>query len=167
MPRRPEAAGLRLPAELATQLLEHATGELPNESCALLGGDPVRGHATSVHPARNRLASPYRYDVEPLDLVRIIHQLEEGGDALVAIFHSHPRSSAVPSGTDVREARYPVVHLVASLGDAEPVMRAWTIEAATAREVSLTIEPSPSRRGSRSALRVSTRDAGMRPSAGG
>ena len=96
---------------------------------------------TSVHPARNRLASPYRYDVEPLDLVRIVHQLEEGGDALVAIFHSHPRSPAVPSGTDVREARYPVVHLVASLGDAEPVLRAWTIEAATAREVPLTIAP--------------------------
>ena len=141
MPRRPEAAGLRLPADLATQLLEHARGELPNESCALLGGDPVRGQVTSVHPARNRLASPYRYDVEPLDLVRIIHQLEASGDALVAIFHSHPRSPAVPSRTDVREARYPVIHLVASLGDAEPVMRAWTIEAAAAREASLTIEP--------------------------
>ena len=141
MARRPEAAGLSLPAAIAMQLLEHARGELPNESCALLGGDPDRGHVTSVHPARNRLASPFRYDVEPRDLVRIIHQIEEGGDALVAIFHSHPRSAAVPSETDVREARYPVVHLVASLADAEPVMRAWTIEAATAREVTLTIAP--------------------------
>jgi proteasome lid subunit RPN8/RPN11 len=141
MPRPPDAAGLSLPAKLAMQLLEHASGELPNESCALLGGDPVRGHVTSVHPAGNRLASQYRYDVEPRDLVRIIHQLEEAGDALVAIFHSHPRSPAVPSGTDVREARYPVVHLVASLADSEPVMRAWTIEAATAREVTLTIAP--------------------------
>jgi [CysO sulfur-carrier protein]-S-L-cysteine hydrolase len=141
MPRRPEADGLSLPAALATQLLEHASGELPNESCALLGGDPIRGQVTSVHPARNRLASPYRYDVEPRDLVRIVHQLEEGGDALVAIFHSHPRSSAVPSRTDVREARYRVVHLLASLTDAEPVLRAWTIEAATAREVPLTIAP--------------------------
>ena len=123
------------------QLLDHARGELPNESCALLGGDPVRGHVTSVHRARNRLASPYRYDVEPRDLVRIIHKLEEGGDALVAIFHSHPRSPPVPSETDVREARYPVVHLVASLRDAEPVMRAWSIEAASAREVPLTIAP--------------------------
>src|SRR5687768_8067662 len=97
MPRRPEAASLSLPAELATQLLAYARGELPNESCALLGGDPIRGHVTSFHPARNRLASPYRYDVEPLDLIRIIHQLEASGDALVAIFHSHPRSPAVPS----------------------------------------------------------------------
>ena len=133
-----------------------------------MGGDPVRGRVTSVHPARNRLASPYRYDVEPLDLVRIIHQLEESGDALVAIFHSHPRSPAVPSGTDVRESRYPVVHLVASLGGAEPVMRAWTIEAATAREAPLTIEPSAAGEAhALGALRVSAPDGGTRPFAGG
>jgi [CysO sulfur-carrier protein]-S-L-cysteine hydrolase len=141
MPDQPEASGLRLPAKLATLLFAHARDELPNEACALLGGDPVRGRVTSVHPARNRLASPYRFDVEPRDLVRIVHLLEERGDALVGIFHSHPRSPAVPSATDVREARYPAVHLVASLGGAEPVMRAWTIDAATVREAPLTIEP--------------------------
>lgn len=121
------------------RLLEHASAELPNESCALLGGDPVGGHVTSVHPTRNRLASPYRYDVDPSDLVRIMHELEARRDALVAIFHSHPASPAVPSPTDVREARYPVVHLVASLSGIEHTLRAWRIEGPRVYEVPLAI----------------------------
>jgi [CysO sulfur-carrier protein]-S-L-cysteine hydrolase len=135
------ADGLIVSRELARGMLDHARGELPNEACALLGGDEASGRVTSLHLARNRLASPYRYDVEPDDLVRIVHDIELCGEALFAVFHSHPATSAVPSPSDLREARYPVVHLVASLADAgRPVIRAWRITANRAREVPLRIE---------------------------
>jgi proteasome lid subunit RPN8/RPN11 len=134
------ADGLFFPFEVARRLLDHARAELPNEACALLGGDEA-GRVTSLHLARNCLASPYRYDVDPEDLVRIVHDIEGRGESLVAIFHSHPGTLAVPSPSDVREARYPVVHLVASLADPDgPVIRAWRLGAGRAREVPLRVE---------------------------
>ena len=132
--------GLSLPFNLARRLLDHARAELPNEACALLGGDEAGARATSLHLARNRLGSPYRYDVEPDDLVRIVHDIEARGEGLVAIFHSHPGSAPVPSLSDLREARYPVVHLVAGLADpGAPTIRAWRIAADGAHEVALRV----------------------------
>ena len=143
MPRAPEVAGLSLSAGIARRLLAHAKRELPNESCALLGGNRAAGRITNAYPARNLLTSPYRYEVDPRDLVRIVHAIERRGDDLVAIFHSHPAGPAAPSATDVREARYGVLHLLASPSGDEGALRAWRIEADGALEVPLTIdEPS-------------------------
>jgi proteasome lid subunit RPN8/RPN11 len=94
-----------------------------------------------MHPARNALASPYRYEVDPRDLVRIVHAVERRGDDLVAIFHSHPGSPAVPSARDVREAAYPVIHVVAGMSDGG-VLRAWRIDGTEAYEVPLVVEGS-------------------------
>ena len=140
--RQPEVAGagLRLPSEHARRLIDHARQELPNEACALLGGDGATGTVTSLHLARNRLASPYRFDVEPEDLVRTLHDIEAAGEALVAIFHSHPGTPAVLSPSDLREARYPAVQLVASLVEPGlPVLRAWRIGADDVNEVPLLV----------------------------
>ena len=135
------ADALGLPPEYARRLIDHARGELPNEACALLGGDEASGVVSSLHLARNRWASPYRFDVEPDDLVRILHDLEAAGEALVAIFHSHPGTPAVLSPSDLREARYPVVQLLASLVEPEaPVMRAWRIGTDGVDEVRLLVE---------------------------
>ena len=140
MPRAPDAAGLSLPAGIARRLLAQARRELPNESCALLGGDGAVGRVRSAYPARNLLASPYRYEVDPRDLVRIVHAIERDGHDLVAIFHSHPAGPAVPSATDVREAHYRVLHLLASPFSDDGALRAWRIEADGGREVPLTID---------------------------
>ena len=129
--------------EMADRLLAHSREQLPNEACALLGGDVASGHATALHLARNIASSPFRYEVHPEDLVRIILRIEAEGDGLVAIFHSHVTAPAVPSRSDVRSAHYPVVHLLASLAvpEADPTsaMRAWRLESAAAREVGLSI----------------------------
>jgi proteasome lid subunit RPN8/RPN11 len=134
------AAGLTLPHGLSERLVEQARAELPNEACALLGGNASTGRVSSVHAARNRLASPYRYDVDPDDLVRTIHEIEARGEDLVAIFHSHPATPAIPSPTDLREARYPVIHLVASLAGPSAHIRAWRFVGGEAAEVTLTVE---------------------------
>jgi proteasome lid subunit RPN8/RPN11 len=133
--------GLALPLALAEELLRHARAELPNEACGLLAGDLAAGTASAYHPARNADASPYVYTVHPDDLVRIVLGIEDAGQDLVAIFHSHTHTPAVPSPTDRRQARYPVVYLLATLSnpDATPAesLRAWRIEDAESREVAL------------------------------
>jgi len=135
--------GLALPSPLADELMRHALEELPNEACGLISGS-LAGGATTFHPARNAEASPLRYNVHPEDLVRIIFAIEDAGEELVAIFHSHTRSSAVPSATDRRTAMYPdAIYLLASLADPDApparALRAWRIDRGRAFEVPLTI----------------------------
>lgn len=136
---------LTIPAAIATELLAHARSELPNEACGLLAGDLAAGRVTAFHPARNAEASPLRYNVHPDDLVRIIFAIDDAGDDLVAIFHSHTHTPAVPSATDLREAQYPDAHyLLATLSDpdAGPAasLRAWRIRGGESVEVPLRIE---------------------------
>ena len=138
--------GLTLPRSLAELLLAHARGELPNEACGILSGSLAEGVAAAFHPARNSEASPLRYSVDPDDLVRITFAIDDAGEDLVAIFHSHTRSPAVPSPTDRRAAMYPdAFYLLATLADAgappERSLRAWRIRDGEAAEVSLTVGP--------------------------
>ena len=137
-------ASLTIPAAVAEQLLAHARSELPNEACGLLGGDLASGSATAFHPARNSEASPLRYNVHPDDLVRIVFAIEDAGQDLVAIFHSHTRSPAVPSATDRRAAQYPdAYYVLATLADPDAgpadALRAWRIRSGESAEVPLRI----------------------------
>ncbi|HEY6607644.1 MAG TPA: M67 family metallopeptidase [Candidatus Limnocylindria bacterium] len=137
--------GLAVSRAIALEILDHARVEVPNEACGLLSGSLVAGRADRYHRARNAEASPYVYSVHPDDLVRIVIGIEDDGDDLVAIFHSHTHSPAVPSPTDRREARYPdVFYVLASLSDPdagpEAALRAWRITDGESREVELAIE---------------------------
>ncbi len=136
--------GLTISTVLADELLAHARAEVPNEACGLLSGDLAGGTAMAFHPARNAEASPYVYTVHPDDLVRIVVGIEDAGEDLVAIFHSHTHTPAVPSATDRRSALYPdAFYLLATLSDpdAPPAecLRAWRIRDGESTEVLLRI----------------------------
>jgi proteasome lid subunit RPN8/RPN11 len=136
--------GLAIPASVADAMVEHARAELPNEACGLLSGSLSAHSASAFHPARNSEASPLRYNVDPDDLVRIVFAIEDADEDLVAIFHSHTRSPAVPSATDRRTAMYPgVFYILATLADpaapAGRVLRAWRIHGGQSFEVPLRI----------------------------
>jgi proteasome lid subunit RPN8/RPN11 len=142
----PDDLGLTISATLADELLAHARAEVPNEACGVLAGSLATRTATAYHPARNADASPYVYTVHPDDLVRIVMGLDDRGEDLVAIFHSHTHTPAEPSPTDRRQATYPdSVYLLASLADpvatAMQALRAWRIREGVATEVALRIEP--------------------------
>lgn len=137
--------GLTLSAAIAEELLAHARAELPSEACGILAGSLAEARATEYHPARNAEASPYVYSVHPDDLVRIVLGIDDAGQDLVAIFHSHTHTPAVPSPTDRRQAMYPdAIHILATLMDANPkpmqALRAWRIRDGEAIEIPLRIE---------------------------
>jgi len=141
----PTDDALTLSTALADELLAHARAEAPNEACGILAGTVADGRATAYHPARNADASPFVYTVHPDDLVRIVLGIEDAGQDLVAIFHSHTRSPAIPSPTDRRQAMYPeAFYLLASLVDPDVIpmqaLRAWRIRDGDATEAPLRIE---------------------------
>lgn len=137
--------GLVIPAAVGSAMLDHARAELPNEACGILSGDLAASRAVAFHPARNEEVSPLRYSVHRDDLVRIVMAIDDAGEDMVAIFHSHTRSPAVPSPTDHRQALYPdAFYVLATLSDpdASPAaaLRAWRIQDGASHEVTLGLE---------------------------
>jgi proteasome lid subunit RPN8/RPN11 len=130
---------LRLPASVVDAMVGHARAEAPNEACGLLSGDRGSGLVTRFHPARNALASPTAFDVHPEDLVRTLYEIEERGEELVATFHSHPRTAAVPSATDLRNAAYPVPLVIVSLRDDPGACRAWVSSSRPPEEIPVAV----------------------------
>ena len=93
---------LRVTADVVAVVLEHATVTLPDECCGLLlsDGETVR----LAWPARNELASPTRYRIDPRDYVAAAAHGRRRGLDVVGAYHSHPGAPAVPSFTDLAES---------------------------------------------------------------
>ena len=69
-------------------------------------------------------------------------EIDDSGWSLGAIYHSHTRSPAYPSQTDINLAAYPdAIYLIVSLAEGEEPLRGFDItEAAEVVEVELEIE---------------------------
>lgn len=83
-----------MPPEIRAELRAHAAEEAPNECCGVLVFRD--GVADRYIRGTNRLASPYRYELE---IDPSVWFLEDEGLEL-AVFHSHPVTEPVPSRTD-------------------------------------------------------------------
>ena len=105
------------------ELVAHAREEAPNECCGILWGRD--GTVVEVARADNPRKSPYGYELDARSLLRANELDEEGYE--VGVYHSHPRSPAEPSQTDINLATYPHwLYLIVSLAG-DPEVRAWRI----------------------------------------
>jgi proteasome lid subunit RPN8/RPN11 len=136
---------ISLPAAIRAQVVAHARTEEPNEACGIIVGDrPAAdgGRAVRFEAARNKAASPWRYELHPDDLLRLTLETDAADEMFWAIVHSHVRTPAVPSQTDLGLAFYPdalyvLVSLSADEADpatGEPSLRAWQIADGKATE---------------------------------
>jgi proteasome lid subunit RPN8/RPN11 len=143
-----EVAAPVLPARIRDAIVAHARAELPNEACGLVAGDgpaAAGGRPTRWIPTRNAVASPYRFEIHSEDLLRASLDIDDAGEVVWAIVHSHVGTPARPSSTDVRGSHHPAaLQLIVSLapGEADPAtheprLRAWRIDGADVREVEL------------------------------
>lgn len=127
----PGPATVTLPAHLVQAIIDHARNEYPNESCGLFVGDrPAAdgGSALRWEPTRNKAASPHRYEIHPDDLLRLTLATEDADETFWGIVHSHVRSPARPSPTDVGLAFYAdALYILVSLADDTPDVRAYRI----------------------------------------
>jgi proteasome lid subunit RPN8/RPN11 len=118
---------LEIPRDHHDAMVAHCQREAPLECCGVLGGVPPS--VSSFHPMRNELASETRYSAHPDDLIQAQIWLREQGTDIVAIYHSHPRSQAVPSKIDLEENHYgPCPRIIVSLRGEQPEVRVWRLE---------------------------------------
>ncbi len=149
-----------VPVAMVRAIIEQAQREYPNEACGIIAGAGLAeagGAVTGWFPARNEFASPLRFNIAPDDLLRIYQAIDDADEEVWAIVHSHVRSPAKPSPTDVgRAAGWPsalwVLVSLAELGgdgaiptDADliatpaPTVRAWRILDGRIWEVALAV----------------------------
>ncbi|MFL5826766.1 MAG: Mov34/MPN/PAD-1 family protein [Thermoleophilaceae bacterium] len=104
-------------------MIAHAGEEAPNECCGYL--QLSDGRVDEVFRSTNERNSPYGYQLDSRSLLAA-NELDDEGHG-VGIYHSHPRSPAEPSQTDINLATYPHwTYLIVSLAG-EPHVRAWRI----------------------------------------
>jgi proteasome lid subunit RPN8/RPN11 len=128
----------KIPRRYAEEIIDHAREVAPNECCGILAGK--EGRALQLYRAVNAEQSRYRYDIDSQDLYRISTEVEARGWEFLAIYHSHPKSEAYPSPTDVSRSQLPgaektvdawpgTYHLIVSLADPRsPIIRAFRIK---------------------------------------
>ncbi len=144
----PGPADVELPAAVRAAIVAHARTEYPNEACGIVVGTAPAvegGLALRFEPTRNAAASPYRYEIDSGDLLRLTLATDDADEAFWAIVHSHVKSPARPSPTDIGLALYPdALYVLCSLAEAEadpasgePGVRAWRIVDGEVFEVAL------------------------------
>jgi [CysO sulfur-carrier protein]-S-L-cysteine hydrolase len=109
---------MKISQALVDAMIVHALEDRPNECCGMIGGSG--GVATKVIPVLNSAASPLRYEMDPKGQFDALKQIESDGE-LLGIYHSHTKSAAYPSQTDVNQAQnWPEpIYVILSLVDEE------------------------------------------------
>jgi proteasome lid subunit RPN8/RPN11 len=138
-----EPSAARLPAVIVQAIIDHARTEAPNEACGLiLGTAPAAdgGDAVRFEPTRNAAASPYRYEIDSKDLLRLTLTADDADEVFWGIVHSHTHTPARPSPTDIGLAFYPdALYILVSLAAEPPDVRAWRIVGGGVSEVVLEV----------------------------
>ncbi len=125
---------MEIAPELLEQIVAHAQRDAPNECCGIvLARDGV---AYQVIELENRQPSPFRFEVDPLE----VYRLSDDTDTLGAIYHSHTRTAPEPSQTDINfAAGWPGVEwLIVGLKGGEIDVRSWLITDGHVAQVPIT-----------------------------
>jgi len=129
-----------LPDTVLRDMIAHAIAESPRECCGLLVGegwqvgDSVR--TTNLAPGTTR------YLIDPAEQVALLKRLRGGPQDVIGAYHSHPRSPAWPSPTDVAECfSAHFLYVIVSLAGAAPVARAFQIDDGSIRELTIVTPP--------------------------
>ena len=120
---------MEIPAEIRDAMVQHALEEDPNECCGILAG--AGGMVLHHYRITNTQKSPYRYEMDGLEVHLAERETEENGWEFLAFYHSHTHSPAYPSNTDIRLAAnwpdpyYLIISLMAKPDDKPPPRRWW------------------------------------------
>lgn len=123
---------LGLSREAYNGMLAHAVAGLPLESCGLFAAASEDGAAEIFYPMVNAAASESIYEFDGAEHLAVEKQAEEAGLIVIGVMHSHTRSTAYPSPTDVAQAsRFDPLgvwhHVIVSLKHPEPALRSYRI----------------------------------------
>jgi len=108
-------------------VIDHARDDAPAECCGVLLGTPRA--VTDAKRAHNLASDPNRFLIDPKNHIDARRAARKAGLDVVGFYHSHPRSTPVPSATDLSEATYEDhLYLIVGLAGDEPDVRLYRFE---------------------------------------
>jgi proteasome lid subunit RPN8/RPN11 len=128
---------LIVPVPIRDEIIAHARDHFPRECCGILAGK--QGDITQLHRLTNLEQGVDRYLFDDEEFYKVYWEIENRGEELLAVYHSHPVTVAYPSKTDVAFAFWPeAVYLICSLEYEEtPVIRGFRIVDEVITEIEL------------------------------
>lgn len=131
---------MEIAPDLLERIVDHARREAPNECCGIVVTRD--GRAIDVLELENVAASPFRFQIDDKTLLELVYGIEDAGNEMGAIYHSHTRSEPVPSQTDMNYAQLwgpEIEWLIVGLAGGELDVRSWRIEEADYVEVEVRV----------------------------
>lgn len=127
---------IRITEAVRLAIEDHALRSRPAECCGLLSGKNCL--ITDIHPLHNDADKPEtRYFATPEELFAAMRRIREAGQSLLGVYHSHPRTPAYPSASDVEMAFYPeALYFIISL-EPRVELRAFKIEESRIEDVEI------------------------------
>lgn len=119
---------MNITAEQLEQITEHAIRDAPDECCGLIATKD--GLVTRIIECENEAHSPLRFEISGKALLGALNEIEDAGEDLAAIYHSHTRSAPYPSQTDINfAAGWPGLEwLIVGLADGTPEVKSYLID---------------------------------------
>jgi proteasome lid subunit RPN8/RPN11 len=140
---------MKIAAELLDEIVAHAQEDARIECCGVVAvagqGAEGTGTATRVYRAENIHASALKFEIDPMELLRLNNAIDDEGWEIGAIYHSHVRSAPYPSQTDIGfAASWPGVEwiIVGLAGGTQPLVRSYLIDGPDVREVAVEVDGS-------------------------
>jgi proteasome lid subunit RPN8/RPN11 len=107
---------VRITREAYEEVRAHASDGYPYEVCGMLISVRGAGLVTQTRRVRNTMVERARdrYEMDPLDQIRIQRECDDTGLEIVGYYHSHPDHPAQASITDSRRSWAGPVYVIVS-----------------------------------------------------
>lgn len=125
------------PLSILPRVLEEVTkfclDEAPHEACGFIVGHNGVGQrilrVDNVQPyVSDKENVTNAYQMSNDDILAVMGMIDETGEDLVAVYHSHPKSEPIPSQRDTQVRDVDPAYLIISLADGQPRARAWRFD---------------------------------------
>ena len=129
---------MRIARQLYDEIVAHALEDAPDECCGIVSSRD--GEALELFRMENTAHTWMRYEMDNMELYRVVTGIEDAGNDVGIIYHSHTRTDPYPSQTDINLAFYPdSLYVIVGTASAKPVVRAYTIRDGRVTETCLDI----------------------------
>ena len=125
---------IKIPKAVFELMVAHVKEGYPNECCGALLGTVAKDEAgtKSVEEAHaltniNEERSADRYEIDPLELLKVEKAASARGLVVVGFYHSHPDHPDEPSGFDRERAWPDYSYVIIAVENGEKIKtRSWT-----------------------------------------
>jgi proteasome lid subunit RPN8/RPN11 len=129
---------MRIARALYDEIVAHALADAPDECCGIVSSR--EGEAVEAFRMENTAHTWMRYEMDNMELYRVVTGIEDAGLDVGIIYHSHTRTDPYPSQTDINLAFYPdSIYVIVGTATPEPVVRAFSIRDGQVEETALNV----------------------------